>query len=218
MWRYLLAVAVGGIVYLWPCRAEAYFADGFSAGLSAWGAIGDVAADAAEAVLADGGAAYSAIYQPVALPPGLYRVEVEVQGGLSAAVPSGTLPDTFFASVYSVDDPARFDLLTGAWDAATPLFDLSAAGFSGVQGALGPSALGVDWTHFAGTFDLDLAYAVPVFELVADNAIAGDSLVRLDNLRIVLIPEPRVGLMLVAGTAVLAARKRRTRCDSSRDT
>jgi hypothetical protein len=191
--------------------ARASFSDDFSGGLTGWTASGDVSVAEGEAVLGDAAAGLSYLYTLVPLEPGLYRLAVDVRPAVSGAIPTGTLPDVFFASVYFVDDPDFFDLPSNAADGAVALFDVAAPGFTLWTGALAPSDKGEDWVRYTGEFALAYAYAIPVFELNEENRIAGDSRVALDNLSVILVPEPASLAYLMAGIWACRMRYRRRR-------
>ena len=203
--------ALAALITVGAMQAQGYFFDDFSSGLIDWDTTGDVGVEAEEAVLRDGQATFSLLYQPVPLPLGTYTIEVDVRHDISPVIPTGQLPDVFFASMYFVDDPSSSDLLGGSIDGGVPLFDLAAGGFANVLGQVDPSAKGAEWSHYTGTFELAHAYAIPTFELNDDNAVAGDSQVRLDNLRIALIPEPTTILLAVVGVVAIVAARRRSR-------
>ncbi len=108
--------ALAALITVGAMQAQGYFFDDFSSGLIDWDTTGDVGVEAEEAVLRDGQATFSLLYQPVPLPLGTYTIEVDVRHDISPVIPTGQLPDVFFASMYFVDDPSSFDLLGGSID------------------------------------------------------------------------------------------------------
>jgi len=185
----------------------------FSAGLSDWTTQGDVSA-ASVATLGDNGESYSLLLQPVALAPGQYLFEFDFQNLLSAdpGVEPNAFPDAFFASLYFINDLPSFDLAGSVFDDALPLLDLDASGPVALAGVLSPSLAIPGWTHYAVNFNNNFGYAIPVFELLDFNFVAGDSAVNLDNVSITqptgVVPEPATLTLLAMGLAgCLASRK-----------
>ncbi|MBI2425203.1 MAG: hypothetical protein HYV27_20420 [Candidatus Hydrogenedentes bacterium] len=198
-----------------PCSASVVNG-AFDSGLSSWTASGDVTA-ATEAVLGDNGTDYSLLYQGVALAPGAYRIEFDFLNLLSGdlSVDPFAFPDTFFGSLFFTDDLGAFDLAGAVFDDVTPLLDLDASGASNVNGVLGASALGGNWTHFTLDFSSNYAYAIPVFELFDLNLATGDSQVWVDNVSITPsipnLPEPAtMTLSLMGLVACVATRMRKS--------
>lgn len=201
--------------------AQAAFVEDFSDGLTGWttmgmdSAGGDVSVVAEAACLADGLDWYSALWQPVSLAPGDYRIEFDVLGSLSADPGQGFGPDAFFASLYFADDPSAFDPWSLSFDDAMPLFDLDAAGPYNVEGTISQSALGGDWLHFAMDFTNSYLYAIPTFELFDANYVYGDSSVCVDNVVIAKcdqdapVPEPASVIVLTLGLLGIAGRTAR---------
>lgn len=186
----------------------------FDFGLSDWTASGDVSA-AAEATLADNGQIYSYLLQPVALASGQYRIEFDFENLLSSDVLSdpNAFPDSFFASLFFVNDLSSFDLAGAVFDDVTPLLDADASGAFNVAGVLSPSAAGPNWTHFSFDFTNNYNYVIPVFELLDFNFVSADSAVNLDNVSITqpigVVPEPATFITVAMGLAgCIATRKR----------
>ena len=191
-----------------PCGATVINGD-FSAGLTGWTSVGDVQG-VTDAVLGDTNADYSLLFQGVALTPGSYCLDFDFLNGLSSDVPVGTFafPDTFFASLYFINDLPSFDLNGSVFDGVDALMDLDASGPSNVNGTLSASSLGSEWTHFSYHFTNNYAYVIPTFELFNFNGISSDSQVRLDNVAIsecAVVPEPATMTLSAMGLLGLAA-------------
>lgn len=212
-WALGLAVACFSAV---PGYATVINGD-FSAGLSDWTSAGDVSATT-EATLADNGQIYSYLLQPVALASGQYRIEFDFENLLSADVTSdpNAFPDSFFASLFFVNDLSTFDLANGVFDDVAPLLDADSSGVLNVAGVLSPSAVGPNWTHFSFDFTNNYNYVIPVFELLDFNFVSADSAVNLDNVSITqptgVVPEPATLTLMAMGLAgCVATRKRNTK-------
>lgn len=184
----------------------------FDSGLSGWTVTGDVTATA-EATLSDATDGYAALYQPLALAPGQYRIEFDVLGLLSSDLSAdpNAFPDTLFASLYFINDLSSFDLAGAVFDDSAALLDLDASGPLYVAGTLSQSALGPDWMHLSFDFQNQYSYVVPVFELVDFNYLSGDSAASVDNVSITatgVVPEPSSLVVLALGVGGLFVRRR----------
>ena len=189
----------------------------FSSGLDGWSFVGDVNDVSEAALLGDENAAHSILYQIVAWGPGGFVLEFDIWDLLSSATAEGAFPDTFFASVYYVDDPATFDLQAGSFDSAIALFNLDATGITLLAGTLSASDRGPDWQHYSATLSTTHPYIIPVFEVLDYNLTPGDSNVLLDNVRIV--PEAHAGILFAVGASlslVFRVWARRRKCISFR--
>lgn len=183
----------------------------FSSGLTGWTSQSDVTINNQEAVLKDDGATDSLLYQPVALAPGQYRVEFDFLNDLSPGPPTFGFLDSFFASLYFINDLSQLDILGGTFDAVQPLFDLDANGVSGLTGSVGASSKGGSWQHYALIFLNTSNYVIPSFELLEQNFINADSTVRIDNvsIEVSVVPEPNTFLLLGSGVAAFFLFRRR---------
>jgi hypothetical protein len=173
----------------------------FSNGVTGWTTIGDVQVINGEAVLGDNNQTYSLLYQGVAIGTGLYFLDFDFKSGLSRTVPDLSFPDSFFASLYFINDLSQFSLdpLNPIFDDDMALFDMDYSGIYTINGAIGPSTKGPDWLHFDVTFQNTYGNAIPVFELFDMNFINNDSIVLLDNVSLEVVPEPSTMFLLGSG-------------------
>jgi len=183
----------------------------FANGLTGWSTLGDVTTNTQEAVIGDHNATDSLLYQALALAPGQYSVEFDFLNGLSSASPTFGFLDTFFASLYFVNDVSQLDILGGGFDAFTPLFDLDANGVANLTGSVGASGKGGNWQHYSLTFQNSFNYVVPAFELLEQNFVNADSTVRIDNVSIQLsaVPEPETLFLVGSGLFFIGRMVRR---------
>jgi hypothetical protein len=185
----------------------------FANGLVGWSTVGDVTTNNQEVVLGDNGATDSLLYQALALAPGQYNLEFDYLNGLSSVLPNLGFLDTFFASLYFINDVNQLDILGGGFDAFTPLFDLDANGVTNLTGSVGASSKGGNWQHYSLTFQNSFNYVVPAFELLEQNQVNADSTVRIDNVTIdaasVVIPEPGTLLLVASGLLFIGRMVRR---------
>lgn len=180
-------------------QASAVFSNGdFSDGLTGWTFDNDVFVADGHAVLQDPGTGYSVLYQGAALGVDFFRIDFDFQNVLSDNVLPGFFLDVFFASIYYIDDLAQFDLGSGGYDASAGLFDMDSTGAYNVNGSIGASPLGPEWLHYSGSLPNSYSNIVTVFEIHNLNGAGGDSLVRLDNVTVV-VPEPGSGLLCAVG-------------------
>jgi hypothetical protein len=185
----------------------------FDSGLAGWSTLGEVAVSG-DADVSDSNADYSALYQAVALGAGLYRLEFDLETVLSGDLSADpfAFPDGFFASLYLTNDLGAFDLPGGVFDDVLPLLDADDQGLFNVAGTLSASPLGAGWTHFAYQFSNSYAYAIPAFELIDLNFVAGDSHAGIDNVTLTpvtgVVPEPATLSLLALGLAGFAVRRK----------
>ena len=187
----------------------------FAGGLAGWTSLGNVSAGGQVAAMSDNDAPYSLLFQGDQVQHGMFRIDFDFKGDLSPEVPSGAFADTFFASLYFADDAGKFDLPNQKYDAGTGLFDLDRTGASNVNGTIGASSAGEDWSHFTLTFLNGYNYIIPTFELFDLNFAGNDSQVLLDNIRLehipdtVLIPEPAPLILMGLGLLALLFNRRK---------
>jgi hypothetical protein len=180
----------------------------FEAGLSSWETTGSVTVVANEAQLSDNPDAIALLYQPVPLTSGVYTITFDFNSDLSDQFSTGTFPDTFFASLYFIDDLNQLDIPGHVFDAATGLMDLDWQGAFNVAGLIGLSPLGPEWSRFSHEFQMTHAHVAIAFEQAGLNGVSGDSSVRIDNVVIALVPEPATGLFMLCGLFLWRARRR----------
>jgi hypothetical protein len=201
-------------VLLWSLVgvAQATLMNGnFAGGLTGWSSQGDVQVLGQGAVLGDNNAIESRLWQPVPLSLGFYTIEFDVFNALSSTLSSDpfAFPDTFFASLLFIDDLSQLDIVNGVFDASLALFDLDFTGPFNVTGNLGPSSKGPGWAHFTLTFQNTFAHVIPLFELVDGNFVNNDSLVKIDNVSLNVVPEPGTVVLLGSGLLGLLVLGRR---------
>lgn len=172
-------------------------------GLTGWSTLGDVTTANEEAVVGDNGAVDSLLNQAIALAPGQYSLQFDFLNGLSFVPPNLGLLDTFFASLYFINDVIQLDILGGGFDATTQLFDLDANGVFNLTGSVSASGKGGNWQHYSLTFQNSFNYVVPAFELFEQNFINADSSVRIDNVTVTATVVPEPGTMLLVGSGLL---------------
>jgi hypothetical protein len=182
----------------------------FMSGQTGWSSTGSVTVLSEEAILRDT-TDTALLYQAVALSSGVYTISFDFSSGLDDGFAPGTFPDTFFASLYFIDDLSSFDLVGGVFDATAALMDLDFSGAFNVLGTLTASDKGPGWSRFSTDFTLNQAHVVIAFELAGINGTPDDSSVLIDNVLLAVVPEPSTWvLMAVAGVGLAALRRRRS--------
>jgi hypothetical protein len=158
---------------------------GFSEGLLFWKTAWHAAVVGGELALSDVAAPQAFAFQAAAL-GGATNVSVEFDfyNGLAPTNAPGSFRDSFYASLYEVDDPAGFVLEHDKFGTARGMMDLDAGGPFDVHGSVTNSAKGAGWLRFSGTFSTARPFLVVVFELYDLNLSAGDSAVRIDNVSV----------------------------------
>jgi hypothetical protein len=180
----------------------------FELGLTSWNTSGSVQVASEEAVVSDTSNPGAYMYQSVGLTAGVYTISFDFSSGLSSNFSQGNFPDTFFASLYFIQDINQFDLPGGVFDDTAGLMDMDWAGVFNNLGVIGPSLKGPEWSHFSRSFNLTYNYAVVAFEVAGLNGDSGDSSVQIDNVAIVLVPEPSTLAFVMAGMLILIYRRR----------
>lgn len=193
--------------------ASAVILEDFATGLGGWQVSGDVLEESGVAVLGDDGAYYSSLYRETVLGVEDFTFEFDFLNGLSSDTSIG-FPDTFYGTLYFVNDISTFDLNTLSFDDALATLSVDYSGLFENHGTIEASALGGNWLHFSMHFSNTHNYVIPTFEFFDFNFLDGDSTFAIDNVSIteadpVPIPEPATITILAAGLAGLAFRKRR---------
>lgn len=195
----------------------------FVNGLADWQTFGGVTEASQTARLQDDSPS-ATLYQTVAIGPGIYALEFDINLAPLANQVGVLGRDLFSASLYFGDHPATLDPVGAVFTSAEMLFDADAT-----QVTLGPlpesatgglyemtvSPLGGPWLRFSGQLTiLDPAVAL-TFDLTGLNGVAGDSVALIDNASLILvqaIPEPsRGGLWAVLTVAASSTVWRRRR-------
>jgi hypothetical protein len=179
----------------------------FANNLVGWTVEGTVQETGGEAELSDTQPPHTTLWQGVAFPIGSLQVDFDFLNGLSPDVSQGYFPDTFFASVYFIDDLGTFDLVNQVYDDRAFLLDMDFGGVFNLMGSVRGSEKGGDWLHYAGQFQNNHAHAIMVFELFDLDGVAADSTVRVDNVTFA-IPEPNSVMLLAVGGLVCLGRRR----------
>lgn len=179
----------------------------FSSGFSGWSGSG-IVNNSGFALLEDNDG-YALLYQGAALAPGNYTLDFDFTTILSELIPQGTFADSFYASLYFVDDISTFDLAALSFDDVVPLIDLSGPLIDWGGGTV--TTVGNGWLHYSIGFSNSYQYAIPVFELFDLNFILGDSRIEIDNVAIggTAVPEPASALLLAAVLGAAVLRKKR---------
>lgn len=199
----------GAILFLLsqlPAEAQQLMNGSFDEGLNGWEIRGAVIGSSGLAILTDQNVSKSLLDQPVGATSRVYEVQFDFRNALSNNVPTGTLADTFFATLYFTDNLATFDIDGGVFDHAIQLFDLDSTGPFNVNGTIGPSSKGTGWSLFTLFFQNTNSFIAPAFELRDFNFLNNDSAVAIDN--VLLVPEPGAWLLTSAALVGLTARHR----------
>jgi PEP-CTERM motif-containing protein len=189
-----------------------------SSELAGWTFGGDTSTSDEYAVLGDDDDWWSYLYQPIGLDNGTYTIEFDFKNELSTQPDdpnssSEAFYDTFYASVYFINDIENFDLTLFEYDHSLPLFDMDANGgvFNEISGSISPNDDDSSWLHFYTTFTNEYEYAIVTFELIDWNFIDNDSQVFIDNVSITPVPEPATLILLVTGLTGLGIFSRKKR-------
>ena len=178
-----IRLGLWGVLLALPLLAGAGIRNGdFSQGLQSWKTAWHVTAADGEVLLADTAAPHAFAFQAIPCGTGsTLTVAFDFRNSLAATNAAGTFRDSFYASLYEVDDPAGFVLEHDKFGASRGLMDLDAGGPFDVHGAVTNSAKGAGWSRYSGTFSATCSNVVVVFELYDLNLSPGDSAVRIDN-------------------------------------
>ncbi len=180
----------------------------FDLDLSGWTTTGDAQHSTDFAVLTDA-ASSSTIHQSSTDGPGQFSLAIDFAGALSS---EGALLDTAFFSVYLGDNPFVSPTSPGSFDEAITLFDLDANGINNLDPAVSifphPSRPG--WSRASIEFVSASSNITPYVQLLDQNAIQGNSSVGLDRFELAfVVPEPTVGLLLLAAGGLCLTRRRK---------
>lgn len=186
----------------------------FSNGLVNWTTEGDVFIDSEYAVLGDNGVWYSLLFQPTALDYGTYTLEFDFKNSLSPdiTIDPWSFYDSFYTTIYFIDDINSFSLETMVYDDAIELFSMDSNGVFDNYGTISSSILGPDWVNYSTYFANEYTYTIITFEFLDFNCIDNDSQVFIDNVSINPVPEPATLMLLgsgLAGLGVFSRRKKR---------
>lgn len=153
----------------------------FSAGLLHWKTAWHVTVADNEAVLTDTNDYHSFMFQADNPGTGPFTLSFDFFNGLSANVPPGRFRDSFYASLYYVDNLSDFITEHDRFDNSDGVMDADAGGTFNIRGTITPVTNHTGWIHFSGTFTNNYTYAIIMFELYSLNATPGDSSIRIDN-------------------------------------
>jgi hypothetical protein len=169
-----------------PLLATAGIRNGdFHQGLVCWKTAWHVAVADGELQLSDTSASHAFAFQALACPTGAaVTVEFDFFNALAATNAAGTFRDSFYASVYQVNDPAGFVLEHDKFGASRGLMDMDAGGPFNVHGSVTNSVKGAGWSHFSGAVSATHSNVVIVFELYDLDLAPGNSAVRVDNVTV----------------------------------
>jgi uncharacterized protein (TIGR03382 family) len=215
--RVAVASAVVGLVAALAAEAPAAVVNsGFDTGpdgLAAWKVVGSVYNTGEQGVLSDDPAARSMLWQNLSAGGGPQVLQFDLLAALAGVGGSGTLPDTFFVSLYSFPSPVLFDPVAGAgFSGALAVLDLDSSGITAAAPGLqtGPSPKGPSYLRVAIEFTPADVFIAPVFDLQSLNFNAADSVVVVDNVTITAVPECGVAALAAWGLLLgLAVRRRR---------
>ncbi len=171
----------------------------FTGSLAGWNQEGVIFNTGNQAVFSDSVTTPTGLFQTVAVGEEFagFQISFDVLNGLSPTVPTGFLPDSFFATVYLGSNAFGPTLAGGVFDEAVALFDLDAGGFFGVaaDATLGASSKGAGWTRYtltaatAGLFE-GAGFLTVAFQFFDLNDVDGDSTVAVDNVEVTVLSAP----------------------------
>jgi hypothetical protein len=132
-------------------------------------------------------------------------------GGMSTSVPSGALADTAFGSLYFGNVPFGTDAASGIYSERLDLFDLDRTGLSILADAITLNFIATPpgWVNVT----LPVTPSHPFMTLVVEefdfNLTPQDSVVALDNLSILVVPEPSPFFTLILALGFSLTTRRR---------
>jgi len=191
------------------CPASVYLNADFSSGLLSWSSTGSVSSIGGGAVLSDGGALRSILYQGAFIDSGSYLLSFDYRSPLSTSIPVGSAADAAFATIYFSSTPASFDpTLAVGFDSFLALADFDFSGVNAYSGSTGSSSLGPLYSFYQTAFVVPApTTAFIVFELNNLNTVNNDSSFFVDNVTVVA-PEPTMVSLMISGLCVIALRRR----------
>lgn len=188
-----------------------------SDGLLHWISRGEFFNTGDQAVLSDAARIRTILWQGVEGPTGTAQFSFDLLTSLVDVTVPGSLPDSFFVSLYFLPQADLFDPEILGSGSVTPIADFDDRGIDfptfAASGLISsPSAKGPAYREFTYTFFHPGGAVVPVFELNDLNGFSGDSIVAVDNVIINFVPEPSGPLLLsIASIFLLSLRKRPVR-------
>ena len=186
----------------------------FDAGLESWSTDGALFSTGAQGVITDQTKRRALLWQVVTLTPGLYELSFDVRTNLARELQPGTLPDVFFASLFTALDPVFDPVAPGGFTAVLPIVDMDYRGVTalGSGAATAPSPKGPVYLRVTMAFAAEAGSVAPVFEVNDLNFAPSDSVAAIDNVTIILVPEPSGAfLALFASGAACGWRRRHAR-------
>jgi hypothetical protein len=187
----------------------------FAGSLAPWKVEGTGFNTGSSGVLSDSLSFRSALFQSIAVDANSGLVlEFDLLNGLSSSAGGGFVPDSFYATLYLGSQPFGPTISGSVFDTAFALFDMDSTGSFAVAagGSFGPSPKGSGWSRFTlnrdGSLGFPTGYLTIAFESYNLNGVSSDSVVALDNVSLVPVPEPSAACLLVAASILLIRRTR----------
>ncbi len=208
------AIGLTALVAIVSAHASLVKNSAFNDGLTDWETFGAVFSTGNQGVLTDTDSERTLLYQVVPTPPGTLTLSFDFRNLLSNELGSGGLHDTFFATLYLTDTPAELDIPnhTG-FSSAIDLFDLNSDGLSNVHpdAMIAPSPVGSGFMRFTLSIFDHASNAAPAFDLFDLNFLNNDSVVLVDNVDLLVVPEPNSVLTAVSGAILVFILRKRQR-------
>lgn len=187
----------------------------FATSLTPWRVEGSVFNTGSSGVLSDSLSFRSVLFQsiPVDANSGLV-LEFDLLNGLSSSAGGGFVPDSFYATLYFGSQAFGSTISGSVFDTAFALFDMDSTGSFALAsgGSFGPSPKGAGWSRFTldrdGSLGFPTGYLTIAFEMYNLNNVASDSVVAIDNVSLVPVPEPSTAGLLATASILLIRRTR----------